>query len=185
MTGENIFEKITPENMFETGDLKILICYVLSTIKEAVPATELAQLFHYEGIANYFEVQTAIYELEKSGYIKLENSKEQLFVITDEGKKLSVTLRDSVSATLRGKVYNAVVKMLARYKTERDTNITLTRVETGCSLTCKIASGGCDFLSFSILLPNEAQAGSLKEKILKNPSYYYDSLITLLTEENG
>ena len=69
MAQENRFDKIVPDDMFFGGDLKVLICYMLSALKEPVPITETAQLFHYEGIANYFDTQTAIYELEKEEYI--------------------------------------------------------------------------------------------------------------------
>ena len=127
MAKENNFDKIVPHDIFISGDLKVLICYMLTSLNEAVPITETAQLFHYEGIANYFDTQTAIYELEKEGYIvRNENNTDMIFV-TEKGTFLSDTLKDSVSLILRDKVYTAVVKMLTRYKAERDTDIEITR----------------------------------------------------------
>ena len=57
------FERITPDDFYDSGDLKILICYLLSCIRQPLPATETAQLFHYEGVANYFDVQTTFFDL--------------------------------------------------------------------------------------------------------------------------
>ena len=179
MSQDFSFEKITPEDFFDSGDLKVLICYVLSALNEPVPATETAQLFHYEGIANYFDVQTALADLEKSGHITAVEGTPELYRITPQGVSLSATLRESVSATLRAKAYNAVVKMLARYKTERDTDIEITQSDSGFLAR----SGDTVLFSFSLLLPNEAQALALRERILTDPKYYYDSFIALLTEE--
>lgn len=183
MANENKFDKLVPENGFFGGDLKVIICYLLSTLKEPVPITETAQLFHYEGIANYFDTQTAIYELEKEGYITQSVKGKDLMIIAEKGEALSSTLKESVSIILREKLYNAVVKMLARYKAERDTNIEISEEKSGYLLTCKVNGGEETLLSFSIMLPNMAQANSLKERILKNPKYYCDAFIDLLTDD--
>ena len=183
MAKENRFDKLVPEDMFFDGDLKVIICYLLSALKEPIPVTETAQLFHYEGIANYFDTQTAIYELEKEGYITQSEMGKDMMIIADKGEFLSNTLKESVSILLREKLYNAVVKMLARYKAERDTNIEIAEGKGGFLLTCKVNGGEETLLSFSIMLPNMAQANSLKERILKNPKYYCDAFIELLTDD--
>lgn len=176
------FEKIVPNDFFDSGDLKVLICYMLNSIKEPVPATETAQLFHYEGISNYFDTQTAIYDLEKNGYI-VQSSKKDMFTVTQKGADLSNTLKENISSTLRTKVYNAVVKMLTRYKAERDTDIQIEQKSGGYLLTYKVSAGTETLVSFSIMLPNMSQATALKEQILKDPKYYCDSFINLLTED--
>lgn len=178
----NQFEKITPENMFDSGDLKILICYLLASLNEPVPTTETAQLFHYEGISNYFDTQTAIAQLERDGYIAPMETSKDMYEITPKGIALSNTLKDTVSTALRDKVYNAVLKMLLRYKTERDTNITIEKTEGGALLTCKVENLGQTLFSFQILLPGIPQAQALRAQILEDPKYYYDSFIKTLTD---
>ena len=42
------------------AEIRILICYVLDSVKEPVPATRLSELLHYNGLANYFEVDLPI-----------------------------------------------------------------------------------------------------------------------------
>lgn len=182
MAKENNFEKLVPEDLFFGGDLKVLICYMLTALGEAIPIVETAQLFHYEGIANYFDTQTAIFELEKEQYIEKCEKSADMVVITKKGQMLSDTLKDSVSILLREKVYTAIVKMLARYKAQRDTDIKIEEKKSGYLLTYSVMGGEEEVLSFSIMLPNMSQANHLKEQILKNPKYYCDSFIELLTE---
>ena len=183
MNQDSRFDRITPENLFDSGDIKVLICYLLATVGEAVPATETAQLFHYEGISNYFDVKTAFYDLERDGHIEKTTGGKDMYRISDKGKLLGNTLKESISPILRDKVYRAVVKMLARYKYERDTDITITAQPGGYLLTCRMMSGETTLCSYSILLPNEAQANALKEQILTDPKYYYDAFIKFLTED--
>ena len=167
MNQEKNFERIVPENLFDSGDLKILICYLIDSVGEAIPATETAQLFHYEGIANYFDVQTALYEWEQDGYITAGHEKG-LYAITAKGSSLGNTLKENISISLRTKVYNAVIKMLARYKYKRDSDITIEAQAGGTLLTCRMANAETTLFSYSILLPNESQANTLKEQILKD-----------------
>ena len=124
--------------MFDSGDLKILICYLLAALSGPVPVTETAQLFHYEGISNYFDTQTAIAQLERDGYIVPTETSKDMYEITPKGIALSNTLKDTVSTALRDKVYNAVLKMLLRYKTERDTNITIEKTEGALFLPVRL-----------------------------------------------
>lgn len=176
------FERIVPNNLFESGELKVLICYALSAVAEPVPATELSQLFHYDGIANYFDVQTTLAELEKNGYTKPEG---KLLLLTEKGAAAAETLKETVSAPLRGKVYNAVVKMLGRYKSAQDTSVELTRNAAGCLLHYRVTGASGDIIAFQIQLPSEAQALHLKEKINEDPKYYCNALIRLLTENKN
>lgn len=177
------FDKLIPEDFAYSGDLKVLICYMMNAINEPIPATETAQLFHYEGIANYFDVQTAIFELEQDGYIASAEKSKDMFRTTEKGAALSRTLKEKLSATLRTKVYNSVLKMLSRYKAERDTDIIIEQKSGGCLLTCRVLSKEDVLLSFSIMLPNLSQANALKDQILADPKYYCDSFIKLLTED--
>lgn len=177
------FEKITPDNIFDSGDLKILICYVFSAINEPIPITEMAQLMHYEGITNYFDAQTAVYELEKDDYIAPLDTDKNMYRILEKGVYLSETLRDSISLALKSKVYAAVLKMLSRYKAERDTDIIINKTDFGSSLSCKVKNNDAVLFGFDIMLPNDEQANFLKDKILEDPKYYYDSFIKILTEE--
>ena len=46
--------------LFSTAEIKILVCYIISSIDSPVPGQMLANVLHYEGIANCFEVNDAI-----------------------------------------------------------------------------------------------------------------------------
>lgn len=177
----NEFERIVPQELFQSGQLRVIICYALAAVNQPVPATELSQLLHYNNVANYFDVQTAFSELERDGLLVTQ---KDFLTLTEQGRSAAHTLRETVSAPLRKKLYNAVVKMLGRYRSEHDTSVELTPNAHGCLLSYRVQSEGCNLLAFQIQLPNEQQARALKEKISADPKYYGDMLIRLLTENH-
>lgn len=175
----NEFDRIVPQELFQSGQLRVIICYALAAVNQPVPGTELSQLLHYNNVANYFDVQTALSELERDGLLVTE---KDLLTLTEEGRSAAETLRETVSAPLRKKLYNAVVKMLGRYRSAHDTSVELTPNGSGWMLNYRVQGEHSNLLAFQIQLPNEAQALALKEKISADPKYYGDMLILLLTE---
>ena len=73
--------------LFSTAEIRILICYVISSIGQPVPGRMLADVLHYEGIANVFEVNDSIASLCESGQIKFFSEKEDTYVITESGNE--------------------------------------------------------------------------------------------------
>ena len=72
--------------LFSTADIRILICYIISTINEPVPGRLLADVLHYEGIANCFEVNDSIAALLQSGHLSLVDEKEDTYTATPSGR---------------------------------------------------------------------------------------------------
>ena len=100
--------------LFSTDEIRILICYILDSVKDAVPAQQLSELLHYEGIANYFEVSTAFASLEENGHIKKTDNDK--YVITTSGSNIAATLKTSVPITVRDKTFALTVKLLSTMK---------------------------------------------------------------------
>lgn len=168
--------------LFNTADIKILICYVLNVIDEPIPANSLVNLFHANGIANGFEVSDAIYSLEKNGQIECFDKKEDTYVITPSGRDIARELNSTLSVTVKNRAYDATLKMLTQYKNAKDTSFLLTRENGKSYLSCSAIDGGAPFITVKMLLPDEAQAEHIKENFLKNPSDIFSKIIEMLTK---
>ena len=82
--------------LFNTSEIRILICYVLSAIDEPVPVNMLANILHYEGIANAFEVSDAVVSLADSKLIEQVDPKDDTYIITSSGRDIAATLNTSL-----------------------------------------------------------------------------------------
>lgn len=168
--------------LFNTTDIRILICYILSAINEPVPANLLANTLHYEGIANGFEVSDAIISLTQSGQIKQVDLKDDTYMITESGRTVAETLKTSISFAAKDRAYSAAIKMLSRFKNAKDTDFTITHEGENTYITCSLLDGGTPFLSVKLLITDDGQAECIREKVLTDPAILYSGIIDLLTK---
>ncbi len=168
--------------LFNTADIKVLICYVLASLNEPVPANLLVNVLHFEGIANAFEVSDAIVSLIKTGHIEQKDKKDDTYVITKSGRDVSETLKTSLSFTVKKRACAATIKMLSRFKNARDTEIKTVREGDNMYIVCSIVESGKQFMSIKLLVTDDDQAALISDKFLEDPVKVYNTVINMITE---
>lgn len=169
--------------LFSTAEIKILICYILSSLNEPVPANLLVNVLHYEGIANAFEVSDAIVLLSESGQICQNDKKDDTYVITESGKNVADTLSTSLAMTTKDRALKATIKTLSHFKNAKDTSFEITKEGDDTFITCSALDGQKPFLSVKLLVTDDAQANFIKKRFLENPTEIYSSIIEWLTKQ--
>lgn len=170
--------------LFSTAEIKILVCYILSTIDEPIPGNMLCEVLHHEGIANIFEVSDALAKLTDSGHLKELDDEDGAFIITDIGRDAAATLRSSLGLTVKERAYNAVLKMLGKFKNAKQTDFKITKEDDRVFLTCSAIDNGKPFMSIKMLVADEDHASFVREKFLTNTSEIYSTLIEMLTNRD-
>lgn len=168
--------------LFTTAEIRVLICYIFSSIDNAVPGNLLANTLHYEGIANCFEVNDSIDYLCKNGHLQLVSSDDDTYVITESGKDIANTLKSTLSIVVKERAYNAALKMYTRFKNTKETDIKISREENKTFITCSAIDDDTPFMSIKLMVSDEDQAIHIKEKFLSNPTEIYSTIIDLLTK---
>lgn len=168
--------------LFNTADIKVLICYILSAVNEPVQANMLVNVLHYEGIANAFEISDAIISLSQSGQIELASSSDEFYIITQSGRDIAKTLHSSLSATIKDRAYLAILKMVSKFKNAKDSTFEITNENGNKYITCSALDGEKPFISIKMLITDEAQGQCIKEKFLEKPSEIYSKIIEMLTK---
>lgn len=167
--------------LFSSAEVKILVCYIVSSIKEPVPGKMLANVLHYEGIANCFEVNDAIASLCKNGHLQLVNEEEDTYIITKSGKNIAETLKTSIAYSVKDRAYNAAVKMVAKFRNAKESDIKITKENGKMFITCSALDGDEPFMSVKLLVADEEQALYIKERFL-NDNTIYSKIIEILTK---
>lgn len=167
--------------LFNTAEIKILVCYILSSLNVPVPGRMLADILHYEGIANCFEVNDAIASLCKSGHLMLADEKDDTYVITDNGRLIAETLKTTLPLTVKDRAYKAALKMVSRFRNAKESTTKITHEEGKTYITCSAMDGNCPFISVKLLVADEEQALFIKDRFL-NDSNIYSEIIELLTK---
>ena len=169
--------------LFSTAEIKILVCYILTTIKEPVPATMLANTLHYEGIANVFEVSDEIVSLQKSGHIVPCDEREEMYKITDRGITISNELNTSLSFTVKNRAYSAAIKMLSRFKNARDSEFKISKENGATYITCTATDGRIPFMSVKLLVADDTQAALVQDRFIDDPAGLYHAIIDFITKK--
>ena len=168
--------------LFSTAEVRILICYILSSIKKPVPGRMLADILHYEGIANVFEVNDSIAALCDSGHLEVYNAAEDTYIATKKGCEVAETLKTSLPFSVKDRAYNAALKMVSRFNNAKETDIKISREGNKTFITCSALDGIDAFMSVKLMVTHEEQALRIKERFINNPSKIYSSIIDLLTK---
>ncbi len=168
--------------LFTTAEIRVLICYIFSSINGAVPGNLLANTLHYEGIANCFEVNDSIDYLCQKGQLKQVNAMDDTYIITESGKEVAETLKTTLSVVVKERAYNAAFKMYSRFKNAKETDIKISREDNKTFITCSAFDENTPFMSIKLMVSDEEQAIHIKERFLNNPSEIYSTVIDLLTK---
>ena len=166
-----------------TTEIKILVLYLLIHIDEPLPASQISDLLHLDGIANTFEVNDAFYQLEKNGLIYEDEELKGHYRINEKGKDAGQTVQSAVPFTVREKSLNIAKKMLLRNKHLKETEIKIERNEDGNFITCSALEDGKAVMSFTLKAADDSQIFEIKENFLDDPALYYRTLIDMLTKK--
>ncbi len=173
---------VLPGGLVNSAEVKVLICYILDSVGEPVSATGLCELLNFEGIANIFEVSDNIEALTKSGHIICADSENDLYTVTGSGSDVAKTLKSTVPLTVRDKACRATLNMLARIRHTNETDIAITREGDNTYITCSALDNDKSIMSVKLLVSDENQAISIKNKFIDNPSEIYSQIIDLFTK---
>jgi len=168
--------------LFSTTEIRVLICYILSSINEPVPGRLLADILHFEGIANCFEVNDTIDYLCKKGQLKLYDQADDTYIATNSGKDVAETLKSVLPFTVKNQALAAALKMVSRFKNTKETDIKISREGDKTFITCSAIDNGEAFMSIKLLVTDEEQALFIKEKFLSDTARLYSEIIELLTK---
>ncbi len=168
--------------LFSTTEIRILICYILNSVKEPVPAVMLSNILHFEGIANGFEVSDAIAHLEKNGQITPVDDEGTYYEITKLGASVADELDSTLSLTVRKRAYIATLKMLAKIKNAKGTRFAISNENGHSYLTCSAIDGKVTLIEVKMLIPDEKSGTFIREKFLENPSEIFSGIIEKLSK---
>ncbi len=165
-----------------TTEIKILVLYLLTNVNEPLPASQLSDLLHLDGIANTFEVSDAFYQLEKNGLIYEDEKIKGAYNINAKGKDAGQALQSGVPFTVREKALNIAKKMLLRNRHMKETEIVIERNENGNFITCSALENDKVVMSFTLKVADDSQIFKIKDNFLDDPALYYRTLIDMLTK---
>jgi hypothetical protein len=174
---------IEPGGLRTKNEIRILICYLLTSIETPLAKDDLIAIAVDNGLANYFELTDAIAEMAEKGIIAVTGQNGDLCSATETARMISKQLDSELPSTVRHKALCAAINLLAKAKRERENRVEIVPVAKGYCVTCHISGGETDLMDFSLYVPDLAQANIVKENFHESPETVYRMLLALVTGE--
>lgn len=177
-------EGIVPGGMRSKYEIRILICYLLNSIKEPVSKEIIVDSICEESLANYFETSSCFDDLIEKGNIIEEGSDGDIktYTVSENGVMIANQLDTILAYTVKEKAYDCAINLLAQKKKERENSVEIVKTDMGYNVNCKISGGNLDLLSFSIFAPDMPQAQIIKKNFYESPTTFYKVILGMLTQ---
>ena len=171
---------IEPGGLRSSSEIKLLICYLVESVHTALSKDIISQSMQVYGLANYFEITSALDEL-----VKLENLKQQndLYSITPKGSMLAKTLSNDLPRSVREKAALAVFSLLTQIQNENENHVEILEQDSGYMVRCHISDGLGDMMQIELRVPDFNQAQLVKKNFHKRPSEIYEVLYAALLND--
>ena len=190
---------IQPGGLTNDFEVKILICFLLDSLKKNSPGAalsdgeqpglsfdELNEIFQETGLVNYFEFAESMSELEKTVHIRRQmtpDGEKEIFVITEVGSITAQTFQKTLPLTVREKTLETARHLTEVQKCMDEVDVNYHPVSDGYILQLTIRDIGSDLLNLNVFLPTEEECILVKENIQNDPAEIYSRILTALSEK--
>lgn len=184
MTFDTFDEGIAPGGLRSKHEIKVLICYLLNSVKDSLSESLVTEAIREYELANFFEVKVAFDELAKSENLKKSEivDGEQTYELTESGKMVAEQLESILAYSVKEKALKCAIELLAERRIARENFVDIVKTENGYNVTCRVSGGEIDLMSFTLYAPDIEQAEIMKKGFLSYPSAVYKTVLALMTK---
>ncbi len=173
---------VEPGGLRNTKDIGILICYMLDYINKPFNRDDLIDIIQENGIANYFEVVSALSDLIKCGNVSTDDS--SMISVTENGKMISDQLSGELSLFIKQKAISSILRLVKERKLASENPVVITKTDDGgYYVNMRITNGNIDLMSLNVYVPDRSAAEKVKKQFEKDPDELYTVLLAGATGE--
>jgi len=161
-------------------EIKILLCYLLSELKQPITQNQLIECVCGQELVNYFEMQSALQHLLDNKLIKED---ENGYSILPEGKDIARQLESVVSTTVKRYAYTMAVNILQYESLKKQHKIKISPVDGGgFNLHCSIEDDEFTIFSMDIVMPDEKSAEFAGEQFILKGQDIFKCVLGITTD---
>ena len=170
------------ESSSELAENKLLMLYVLKSIKNPITNTQLTEIILENNFINYFTFQQYLSELEDSEFVEYsEANDKKLLVLTKKGDSVLSLFKDRLSQSKISIIDEYIKDKIELIKKELDIQGDYTIGNNNSFIVnLKAVENQALLLELKLSVPSKKQAVDICTKWKENPSEIYHNIINLL-----
>ncbi len=173
---------VKPSGLKDKDEIKILICYLLTSIKSGLKKEDILKSIEENSIANYFDIADCLSDLLSKGNVNF--SKEQnLYMANNETEMISQRLDTFLPYSVREQALNTALRLLKKLQHKNENSVDIEKNNNGFDVTCRISGGEVDLAQIKLYVPDMLQAKKVEDNFYNNPDLLYKCIISILTED--
>lgn len=170
-----------------SDQIKILICYALCGAGVPIPRRVILNGLYEGGVANYFEISSALDELAEAGALeRIAGGDEIRFAASEGADNIAAGLTGDLSDYLKEKTLSVLNTAIETDRRLRENSVCVKTDGSGKAVLeitmYTDASKTSELLSLRLGAANERQAKDLEKVFLHDPTRLYESIINALTK---
>lgn len=172
---------IEPGGLRSKDQIRILICYLLSSVGAPLSKEDILNIMQENALANYFEVTDSLSELIEKGSILTVPDQPGLYTASDTGRGIAKQLDNMLPLTIRQQAVAAAINLLAKAKREKENKVEIVKTDRGYNVECHISDREMDLMTINLYVPDLFQARMVKDNFHSNPENAYQMMLALMT----
>lgn len=174
------------DNTAELAENKLLLLYILNTIKKPISNTQLTEMVLENNLINYFTLQQYISELEAAKFIRYNDlNDKKLLSLTKEGISVLSYFNNRIAEPKKELIDKKISEKLDSIKKELTTQSDYTPIKSDNFIVELKAFEDQDLLmNLKISVPSKKQALMLCNKWQENSAQIYSDIMTVLLNDD-
>jgi len=165
-------------------EIKMLLCFILSKIKDVMSFAQLYEALSQDALVNYFELVEALDQLAIQGHLQCGNPAggESLYSITPLGEQAAEEFTPILPLSVRDRALQATERLLERQKRLSELKVDVSDAPGGgFIMELSIPAEESELVKFSLFVPTKEQCDVIRRRFLNAPSFIYKGVLALLT----
>ena len=184
MENSTFNQGVAPGGLRDRTEIKLLICYLLKTLKRSLTRSHINEILQEYRIANYFEVNTAISELVTAGQLTSDLCDGDEEISLTSRAKLDVGLLErDLPRSVKEKAIRSALKILQRERIEKESIVEVIPLEHGYHICFTVKDMQTELLKLTVYVADESQIEIAKRNFYNNATEIYSGVISALTVE--
>lgn len=170
------------DNTLELAENKLLLLYIIKSIKYPISNTQLTDIVLENSFINYFMLQQYVSELMSSDFLKYEEKdSKEIIVLTTKGDRVLFFFKDRISPNKLKLIDDYLNKKVETIKKELSITSDYTLDDDNSFLVnLKAIENKSTIIDLTLSVPSKEEAKAICNRWKENSSAIYNKIITSL-----
>lgn len=165
------------------NDIKVMLCYLLSTLDAPISKTALNSAIMSTGLVNFFEVNEALRVLRDNSMAAEEERDGDLYYsLTDAGRAVAPKLETDVPSYIRDRIVPVALNYANRELRQKYTKAEAEKLDKGYQAVLSLYDGDTLMMKTVLYTADKLQANAVCEAFCDDPAKLYSAIIDAVTQ---